>query len=639
MGKFSEAPVLATLVQEGKLPPVEERLPPDPLVIEPIESIGQYGGTATMFGWYATYPQVYTSENFIGWEPILRANRDMSYAQPNIADAYEFSNDGKTMTIHLHPGIRWSDGEPFTADDVVFYFEHQAPYNDLNPVPPDSWIFGGELATAEKVDDYTVKLHAVAPMYIIVNAMSHANGAQPGIWIGFFQAEHYAKQFHADFIGLDAAEAKAAELGYSSWQEMYRERTQSCYGIQIQPDVAPTLTAYILVERTPSRWVWERNPYYWKVDPQGQQLPYIDRLVVNLIGADQQTLNGRIITGEADWANGALQDMSLYVDNRAKVGYKIVQLRDTGIAGLELNLTAEDRGLRALFQDVRFRKAMSLAINREEIIDLVYLGLAKPAGYYADPSSPYYEEEYAKMADEFAVYDPDQANALLDQVGLTQRGPDGFRRRPDGSQLQIVYEYVGETVTEQVELLVDYWRQIGIEVLPKPQTFELLSERIVANQVQLANAQPVSGLEPLFVDHPHPVVPYDWSWIGTWGLRWAQYRTTGGQQGEKPPQYIQQLFDWWNVMRTEDAAARVEAGKNIFREHAEMHLKIGLYTQPPVVRIVAGDLYNYPWEGAAYNVWNWMRSMPFDPPQMYFDGRPSITDPSPLIWDPYGEME
>jgi peptide/nickel transport system substrate-binding protein len=635
--QFQEAPMLAALVSAGKLPPVKERLPPNPVVIKPIESIGRYGGTANLFTMNSRYPQIFSAENFIGWEPILRSERDLTFGHPNLAESYEWSNEGKTLTLKLRQGLRWSDGHPFTADDIEFYFKYQAPYNDLNPVPPDSWLINGKLLTAEKVDMYTIKLHAPGPAYTIIHAMSHANGAQPGEWIGFFQAAHYAKQFHAAFLGEAEATRKAKELGFESWQKMYRDKTYSCYGIQLAPGQAPTMTAYVCVERTPSRWIWQRNPYYWKVDPEGRQLPYIDQLVVNLIGASQETLNGKIITGEVDWANGTLQDMPLYLDNQAKANNRIIMLTETGISGFEMNLTAADPVLRTLFQDVRFREAMSLAINREEVIDLFLMGLAKPAGWYADPSSPYYEASVVAQANRFAKYDPARANTLLDQAGLSRRDSANFRLRPDGQRLRIIYEYVGETVTSTIELFVSYWRAIGVEVIAKPQTFALLSERIVANEVQMYPSHTVDGLEPLFVYHPHPVVPYSWSWIGIWGTRWAQWYTTRGEQGEKPPVYIQNLFDWWDQMRVVDAQKRVEYGRMIFRAHAENQWKIGLYTVPPAVRVVSNELKNTPPEKSVYNGWNWMRSMTFDPPQMYFTNRAPLTAAHPLVAEPYGK--
>ena len=633
--KFREAPMLAKLVAEGKLPPVDKRLPPEPVVVQPIESVGRYGGTATLYGQYPQYPQIFTSENFIGWEPILRADRDLTYGKPNLAESYEWSNGGRTLTLHLREGLRWSDGEPFNADDIVFYFEHQAPYDDLNPVPADSWIIGGELIKAEKVDDYTVRLQAKEPAYAIINAMTHANGAQPGEWIGFFQAEHYAKQFHATFLGLEAANKKAKDLGFDTWQAMYRARTYSCYGIQLAPDQAPTMTAYVAVERDASHWVWQRNPYYWKVDPQGNQLPYIDQIVVNLIGADQQTLNGKIITGEADWAGGALQDMPLYEENKAKGNYHVVMLRDTGIGGYELNLTAADPVLRKIFQDVRFRQAFSLALNREEMADLFQMGFGEPTGWYADAASPYYEADYAKKASLYARYDPAQANSLLDQMGLDKKDGAGYRLRPDGKRLQIVYEYVGESVSQPQELLVDYLKKVGVEIIPKPETFALLSERTTANEVQMEDAHVVDGLEPLFTIHAHPVVPYSWSWIGIWGTKWAQWYQTRHAEGEEPPQAIKDLFTWWDGMKTTDGAAKVELGRKIFRAHAENYWKIGTTTVPPVVWIFKNDLKNTPPPNATYNVWNWMRSMPFDPPQLYFQNRPPLQDAHPRVWQPY----
>ena len=632
---FKEAPMLVKLVEEGKLPPVAERLPENPEVVEGPEGIGTYGGTVNTYTSNTVFPNVPGAEMFIGYEPIFSFGRDYSYGQPNIAESYENSEDGLTMTIHLRKGIKWSDGVPLTADDIMYCFDYEISNTDLFPVFPDWLTVDGKPITAKKIDDYTVQLIFPSPYPSIMNFLSHANGCQvTDLWFGFIQPAHYMKQFHPDFIegGVDAANAKAKENGFASWAEQYRVAMhENIFGVTVFPDSPPTLNAYICVERDTEHVVWQRNPYYWKVDTEGNQLPYIDEMVTNFIGAGQEIINGHIISGEADFSIGNIGDLGLYTENAAAGDYRIIQWPNTVTTGLVFNFTSKDTYLRELFQNIKFRRAASLALDREELISTYFLDLGTPEPYYCHPLSPYYEQEYYDKAKAYVKYDLTAAKALLAEIGLTETGADGFLLRPDGKQLDIVFEYFEAPGSDSSELIVDYFKDIGINIIPKVVTFPQYQEDVVNNDVAISFAQTVDGLEPLFTVHAHTAIPYNYSWIDSWAIPWAQWYTTKGAEGEEPPQEIKDLYDWWNVMKTDPTEAnRIEAGQKIWRQMAEQLYKVGMIGNQPVVFIAKNSIKNIP-DDYTYNEWNWMRFGPLDP-YYYIEGASADTVPNPIIY-------
>ena len=447
---YQEAPMLHALVEQGLLPPVEERLPEHPVVIQPWEEIGRYGGAAIAYQDTWVYPTNHSAEWFIGYEPLLRCTRDYGFGEPNIAEGYEWSEDGRVLTIYLRKGLRWSDGHPFTAEDIVFYFEYEAFDPRIRPELPRTWVVDGKPIEVTAVDDYTVQIQLPKPWPSIINYLSHAWGTQVGSWVGFFAPAHYCKQFHPAFIGEDQADELAKKEGYESWAQWYADKTRSHFGLTVSPDGPPTLSAYVCVERGPDKLVFQRNPYYWKVDPAGNQLPYIDQVICYFGPASQEVVTSKVLSGEVDIYVDhllSLDNLSLYKENEDKGGYRILLWRTADREGIAWNLTMNDPVLRQIVLHPNFRKAMSLAIDRDEMSKLLWFGLGKPAPYYADPLSPYYEEEYDKLAREYVRYDPVQGNALLDEMGLIQRDSEGYRLRPDGKRLTLIFDYVGAEVS------------------------------------------------------------------------------------------------------------------------------------------------------------------------------------------------
>ncbi len=628
-GEYNEAPMFKRLVAAGELPPVGERLPDEPVVVEPLEEIGTYGGTAHI---YTTSVVHIWDGELVGMEPVLRIDRDYSWGIPNVVESYDLAEDGKSLILYLRQGLKWSDGYPFTADDFLWVYEYEILNEELYPNPPPWLTIEGELVKMRKIDDYTVRYDFPEPYPLILNFLSHAWGTQAGIlgfsWYGSFQAAHYAKQFHPDFIGREKAIEQAKEAGYATWVEYYTRKVPSFFGIPFYPDTSPTLAAYVCVEKGLDYWIYERNPYYWKVDPEGNQLPYIDQLILHHIG-DINVITGKIITGECDYGGLAARasDIPLYVANAEKGGYRMLMWKWPGNSHIELNLTSKDPVLRELFQDIRFRKAVSLAINRDEINKTIYFGLATPSSYTVPPGSEYYKEEWAKV---YIDYDPDQANQFLDEMGLDKKDKEGYRLRPDGERLVIVLEATQAGPGQ--ELIVEYCKDIGIDVRIKIETFGLFIQRSEANEIDMRLEGGEFNLEPAFSTLPQYYVPMQWGWTSGWGVEWDRWYSTGGEQGEEPPEKIMNLINWYEELKlVTTKEARIELAQKILQSHADNLWMINIVNMTPSPKIVNKNLRNFPEEV----LWTWdiMRIHPFHPEQFFLKGAEPLKEASPLLYE------
>jgi len=304
--KYNEAPMLKIKVAAGELPPVEERLPEEPLVIPVVEEIGEYGETMHINTlnpgcWGAGGWQI------INFECMLRIAPDGKTILPNLAKDYKLSENGKTLTLYLRKGIRWSDGAPFTADDILFWYEDVILNDELTPVKPKRWSPGGELMKVEKMDDYTVRLH-FARSYPLVT-IQLARNANRG---GFYLPKHYLKQFHPRYVPMEKLEKMTEKEGYDYWYQLFNRKRDDGWGGKAGVGY-PTLRSHVLIEKKEEVYIAGRNPYYWKVDPAGNQLPYIDKVVVVGVLSNRELLDGNIISGQVDYASEqtSLDNLSL----------------------------------------------------------------------------------------------------------------------------------------------------------------------------------------------------------------------------------------------------------------------------------------------------------------------------------------
>lgn len=604
-GSGNESPMLAELVASGDLPPLEERLPANPLVVEPYDQIGKYGGelyiAATSLRGFGTDLHV------IGFEPPLDLYPDSSVG-PNVVEDWEVSADGKTWTLHLREGIKWSDGEPFTTADVMFWWDDEVNNTALTESVYIPEFVGMEMVA---VDDYTLELTTAQSFPLFQYTLSKQWGYLGKWW----RPAHYLKQFHPSYRDEDELLAEAEDEGFDSIRDYYRSRA----GWSAKPVHAdtPTIIAYDLVETGPDTWIWERNPYYWKVDTEGNQLPYIDRVVVRRIET-AETIQGQVISGEVDievWTN-SLENYTLYRENEDAGGYRT--LLWTSDRGSEVNYmpnqSIDDEVLAGVFQDERFRQALSVAINREEINDQLYFGRAVPRQFTLHPSSQFYQDEWAES---YAEYDPDMANELLDEMGLTQRDGDGFRLMSDGRRLAFTIQYWPEepaTKTPMSELVKEYWAEIGVDITLQPQDRSLNSQRAEANEIQMNIWHGGGTTDSSWQPSAQPPLSAP---IG-WATAWSQWYNTGGAEGEEPPADMKQYFELGMELQTElDDARRAEIAETLWQAQADQVWAIGTVGMAPYPVIISEDLKNVPEQG----VWSgdilWLHI--YDPEQFYLD--------------------
>ncbi|HOL54775.1 MAG TPA: ABC transporter substrate-binding protein [bacterium] len=601
--KFGESPMLTNLVKQNKLLPIEKRLPKDPLVVVPVEEVGEYGGQVNLFT--ASPNNLGEADYFTGYEHILGIATDGSTVTPRIARTWKFTDGGKTLTIYLRRGIRWSDGEPFTADDIMFWYEDIILNDELTPVKPIEWSPGGKLMKVEKVDDYTVRLRFAIPYPVAIYRLAHETGA-------IYRPKHFLKQFHPKYTSIEEINKMAKAEGFDKWYQLFGKYNT----INATEVNCPTLRSFVLTKRGTDFLVLERNPYYWQIDTAGNQLPYIDRVFISVV-QNTEVMDMKVISGEADFAGRrtTLENYTLYKENEKKGNYRVLLWQ--GLWGsdviIEINQTyKEDPVLRDIFRDVRFRKAMSLAINRNEVNQMLYFGLGVPRQTTVIPQSPYYEESFAKA---YIEYNPQEANKLLDEMGL-KKGSDGYRIRPDGKRLEILLEYTPEAIRGKIaEMLIHYWDAIGVKVAAKEISNELQRSRAMGGLIQMGfwSGDRCAFLFPL---QPYWWVPMDYDWENTWCPLWAQWYATKGKSGEEPPKEVKTLLTLWEKMQTTlSDKERIRLGKEILKSNAENLWTIGIAGLAPQPIIAKNYLRNIPEKG----LWGYdnLRTYPYFPSQIF----------------------
>ncbi|KAF2959197.1 peptide ABC transporter substrate-binding protein [Thermotoga sp. 38H-to] len=578
--KFNEAPVLAELVKQGKLPPVRERLPEDPIVLVPWENIGKYGGTWNR-AW--TGPTDRPQADRFMLESAMVFDPRGKELYPNILEKIEMSSDGKEFICTLKKGLKWSDGVPVTTEDVRFWYEDVLLNEELVPTFPRDLMAGGKPMKLEIIDDYTYRIIFEEPYPLF----KYLYASRKGSWgtRGIMLPAHYLKQFHPKYVPLEELQKMAKEAGYDNWSDYFWSLGDHNAHIS-NPDL-PILAAWKLKEITDSKLVIERNPFYWKIDPTGNQLPYIDEIVFWTV-QDRQMILLKAMSGEIDMQarHLSLEDYTLLATNAQKGGYRIIKwkLARGSDVTLWLNQNVKDPVLRELFQNIKFRQALSLAINREEINSLVYYGLCEPRQASFVSGVKFYDPEWETK---WVEYDPETSNKLLDEIGLTKRDAEGYRLRPDGQPLILTIEYptgVFGAWDKTLEMIAQYFQKIGIKVNLKPEERSLYGTRC-------SGGEPEIGVW-FFDRNKYPMLDPG-RLLGTvtdgpWAPLYGQWYNSGGKGGEEPPEGsdIRKIYELWEkVKMTVDEEER----DKLFREIVNIHKKniwyIGTVGEPiwPVV--------------------------------------------------------
>jgi peptide/nickel transport system substrate-binding protein len=439
--------------------------------------------------------------------------------QGNICKGFEVTNNGSVFTFYMREGMKWSDGEPLTTADIDFGWNEVMLNEEITPSVP-GWLRSGnkgtgQVPTMDILDDFTFRLTFAEP-YGAFPVQVAING-----WRGYFEfikPKHYATQWHVDYTPLADLEAQIAEEGFEKgeWHRLFGAKNPSQWNFyQARFLGFPKLNPWITSDPTTDAIIMERNPYYHKVDAEGQQLPYMDSINSSLVQNAEMAVM-KIISGEVDFVSGgaqgaAVKDMPILKENEDNGGYNVI-LQDMHVTPVDLyiNLTYDDPVWRSIVRDLRFRQAVNYALNREEIVDAVYSGAAEPASICAD-----------------GVYDPDRSNALLDEMGMDQRDADGWRMTPDGQPFEMLLESGGNApdITPTMELVVEYLQDVGLNATMKVIEGGLWGQRNAANELQ---ATIIWGLE-------NKTWWASWGATGYWGNLWTQWINSGGEEGEQPP--------------------------------------------------------------------------------------------------------
>jgi peptide/nickel transport system substrate-binding protein len=594
LSELRETPSLEEDVTSGKLPKIEERVPKEPAIAD-LKTIGIPGGELRMLmgGPKDTRMMVvYGYARLVGYNPSLTL-------EPDILKSMEV-DEGRIFTLHLRRGHKWSDGNPFTSEDFRYWFEDVAQNAQLSPSGlPISMLPQGEGPRFEVLDETTVRYSWMRPNPLFLPDLA---GPSP---LYIYRPSHYLKQFHQKYTKKDELDALVKQENQRNWAALHN-KLDTMYRDD-NPDL-PSLEPWILKTRPPSdRFVFQRNPYYYRIDTAGHQLPYIDRVILSI--ADSKIIPSKTGAGESD-----LQARYLRFDNytflkqsEERNGFKVNLWRTGPGSQLALypNLNVTDEVWRSLNRDLRFRRALSLAVDRHEINQAIYFGLALEGQNTVLPESPLYRPEYRSA---WATFDLSEANRLLDLIGLANRGGDGVRLLPDGRPMEIIVENSGES-TEQsdvLELIRDSWRKIGIRLFAKPSQLTLFRRRVFSGETLMSIDKGIENGLATAAMSPAELAPTSQQQL-EWP-KWGQYYETKGTAGEPPnlpsAARLKELYEGWLAAASEPEHTRI--WHDMLQIWADEVFSIGTVAgvlQPVVVNAKLRNVPeqgNYNWDPGAY---------------------------------------
>jgi peptide/nickel transport system substrate-binding protein len=589
---YNEAPMLADLVASGELPPVDERLPKNPCVLPVNDGIGNYGGTIrrAFKGVSDRWGPTKAMDHFFAWWDI-----DLN-VQPHFCESWETNDDASEWTFYFREGTKWSDGVPFTADDVVWWYENEASNKDLFPSPYVKWTVtvGADklFMDLEKVNDYAVKMKFPIPKTLFIYDLTRGTGME-SFGVGCLTPSHYMKQFHIDFTDdKDALEAAATAAGFDTWADYYLDRGYWLLNPE-RPGVSPWLAKNALSEEL---FLMERNPYFYGVDPEGNQLPYLDKIQHRLY-EQGEVLNLWVTNGEIDFQSRqmAMANFTLYKESEAAGDYHVFVQKTASHVALQCNLTTQNEKLREFFNERNVRIALSLAVDRDEMNELAFDGFYTPRQYSPMEESPQY---YPKLSNVYLDYDPDEANRLLDEAGYDKKDADGFRLWKDGSgtlSFEIVgTDEAGQPSEDAAQILVKYFADVGVKAAYKYNERSLYQERFAANDIEAAWWGGDRTLLPLA---PLAVIFRGYQTDRPWACAWGIYlHDPNDPNAEKPPEdhWISNIWNIWTQVEQEpDPDKQNELFFQILDIWAEELPMIGYLGNQPAPCIVKNGFRGY----------------------------------------------
>jgi ABC-type dipeptide/oligopeptide/nickel transport system permease component/ABC-type transport system substrate-binding protein len=593
-----EAPVLAELVSEGKLPPVAERVGPEPVVMEGVDGIGRYGGTwLRLVNSMQDLSTIYwrlSGASLVRWSP-------QGYPLvPHLAKSWEISPDDRVYTFTLRQGVRWSDGVPLTSEDIVYWYQDEVRY--FNVQPRYLLRTPGSLGRVEKVDDLRVRFVFDQPNPLFLERLA-STGMNYEDYTDYIVPAHYLRQYHPQFGDQALIRRTMESLRLSSPVAVYKKMKH-----YLNPE-HPRLWPWVLHTYEPTTpLTLVRNPYYYAVDPSGNQLPYLDRLVLDL--KTNNLIAVAAASGETSMQDRHIryEDQSLLVGGAARHGYAVYHWKPatqslyTVFPNLNRRIDPARPATRwkhELLNDVRFRRALSLAINRRDIINAEFNGQTSPAQLGPPPDSPYY---HARLTHAFTEFAPARANRLLDELGLTGRDGEGFRTFPDGTPMTFLLNFTDYTTEGPGRFVIDDWARVGVRVLPRARARKLFEQEKLTYEHDFTVWTGESEFYPLV--EPRNFVPtYLESFFApAYGI-WYQYGGLRGNPAALRPDAIapppghplrraMELLDQANVEPAEPR--RIALFHDIAEIAADQVWSISISTPPPQLVVVKDGFRNVP---------------------------------------------
>lgn len=589
-----ESAFLKDKVDSGALPPVAERLPASPLVITPFERTGGQGGEwrHALVGGGSLSMLV----RYQGYEPLVRFDPEWSGLTVNVAETWEVNADGTEYTFRLRKGHKWSDGHPFTTEDVQFWYDAYFNDEEANLGGNTWWYADGAPARVEIVDETTFKVVFPSPSGFFVQNLAWAQQDQLTR-----MPKHYLQQFHIRYN--PDADKLAKEQGLESWIALFqREVGFADDNTFFQNPNRPTLNAWafdleggIAPGRNTEQAVAVRNPYYFKVDPEGTQLPYFDRVVYQMV-ADPEVLLLKTLQGEIDMMDQYIAtpaNKPVLFDGQEAGGYGFYTLKETAanVMVFQLNLNHTDPVKNKLFNTKEFRQALSLSVDRQALIDAVFVGQGEPAQACMRPDDPLYLERLAK---DFTQYDPDTANAMLDEI-IPEKDGEGYRLDESGRRVTTIFELdqTRSTFLDMFQLAVPMFQAVGIDAQVRSMDRSLWETRVRRGRDFDATAHQFganSGVAAML--DPRYFVPFSTNslYAPGWSL---YYLDPANPDAIEPPADVKAQQDLYKkLLATADPEQQKVLMKQILENAADLFMTFGVSLPPDGYGVVKNDMVN-----------------------------------------------
>jgi len=615
-GLYQEAPEFARRVAAGMLPPVEERLPFNPMLIEPEQRLGSYGGTwhMAMVGNETTFMRrVMATENLVTWD------KDWTRVIPNVAEAFEISADARTFTFRLRAGMRWSDGEPFTAADVVFWYQAVYCRDEFRDLIPPTLDLGPDGLRVEQLDERTVVFRFAQPYGLFLQRLATLHSVALTSY-----PRHFLARYHQDFN--PDADQLAKQEGAANWTELFRRKSRQNWinAYMSSTPGFPVISAWMYApgsfhpDGTPAAIVTAvRNPYYWKIDTEYRQLPYIDRLEFTVVATPSDILP-LVQAGRIDMQERNIPIAAAAAENQARGGYGVFKLISSfsNYLAISFNQTHDDPIKRQIFKNRDFRIGLSHAINRAAIIRAAGLD-AQPWQAAPLPGTPFYSEQ---MATQYLEYNVALANEYLDRAGFRERDAEGFRLGPDHRPIRFsllvpVPVAAGE-VDVHLPMIQADWRAVGIDLVIERVPRAEADRRWARNDYDAGGFTGAGGYDVLLA--PRHYVPAEGFWSQQ-GIRWSNwFRNPRDPEAEEPTGVIKEsLVLWREVLQTTDVDRQNELMRRIIAIATDQFQVIGIHQVPVSYGVVKKNFHNVP--ALMFSSANYPQPAPTNPCQYWIE--------------------